>query len=113
MDHVHALRVLSKVAPRRSLVTLQGFTIVALRHDAYTDGLPLSQLAKEVRVSSQQAVSYIVKTLGPDGLGLILKRVDPEDRRSSRLFLSPKGERLWAKMTDTPRARRNNAKRKR
>ena len=58
---------------------------------------------------SQKTVSKIISNLGEvgSGLGWVEQRVDPDDRRSRRLYLTKKGHRIKTNMVQQLAKRRN------
>jgi DNA-binding MarR family transcriptional regulator len=96
--------VREKVDPEMQLQTL-----VALLTTAAEPGITMKDLS-QLRGISQSAMSRNVDTLGQGfqrdgkGLGLLIAREDPTERRRKVLQLTPKGERLMGDLTDKLRA---------
>ncbi len=57
------------------------------------DGLRLSELAARSRLS-KQAMTTLVRTLA--ARGLIVRRLDPDDGRAARVYLTPRARRFRA-----------------
>jgi DNA-binding MarR family transcriptional regulator len=99
------LRIPWEVARQRLLDGLHaaGFTDLNASHLAILvypgpQGLRPSELAAQ-RQMSRQAVNYLLGQV--EELGYVERRSDPDDRRSKRIALTPRGEKARAVIRDS------------
>ncbi|MCR4428613.1 MAG: MarR family transcriptional regulator [Caldiserica bacterium] len=84
----------TKTGSKLGLTNLQ---LEALQWIAENDGQTLGDLAR-ARSFLRPSVTRIVDAL--EGDGLAKRKVDPQDRRAIRIFITPKGKKLISKLKE-------------
>jgi len=92
-----ALRRLREVYPDMTILQAMAFFYVA-----GNEGVPQKQVREHLEAGADSTASRILGMLadvgfrGTAGVGLILFKNNPHDRRERLMYLSPKGKRLMA-----------------
>lgn len=72
----------------------QSFILYSLLED---DGITLKEIGNRTLIDSS-SMTVLVDKLENDGL--VERRLDPQDRRAIRVFITPKGEKLAIEVTE-------------
>lgn len=84
-------------ARKLGLTHVQHHALLAVRADTHDVGPRVGDLAKVLSIASPTAVELIARMVAG---GLLTRVPDQEDRRSSRLRVTPRGERLMTKLSE-------------
>ncbi len=79
------------------LTHVQHHALLAVRADTHDIGPRVADLAKVLSIASPTAVELIARMVAA---GLLTRVPDQDDRRSSRLRVTPRGERLMTKLSE-------------
>ncbi len=92
--------MLNKVGSRaldEEQVTTQQWSILgALSRESAAKGMSVSELCAYLMVSRQNMTGLLSRLEERD---VVSRAIDPEDQRSRRITLTPKGKELWAVIT--------------
>lgn len=82
-------------------------TVIAFLHVATKPGCFVGDVQRAcgmVATSTSRSVQILFRRhRGQDGFNLVDSRIDWDDQRHKRLYLTPKGERLWRAMQEVLR----------